>query len=656
MNDAQRLELDGKLTVLLKRAIVERNEPIGFQVAQKLFATNPEWYAYGGADEEAAVRLMAHEVLDEFLRAFVLADGSEAQGWRSLMVPQGGRTLAPILAANARWLRTFGSQLPDLGLEAVEPGELSRLGFVDQAKRLGRFLAVNDGATDVDFDALYAAVDPRLRSALVNWAAAVYIGSPENLADDATTQRQRAVADALVRLDAEQPDLIGSTIYLNTPVRLCYRDGFDIKGLAETLNGALNRRVIDAEDRTVPDPSEGRFARELVPGGDVVFCPNWTEEHVAYRCMSDAVEALRGPRTRILMPWEANNTKQPAAAWRDATTAFPLHPEQPFRAEVKAISSALRAAETDVLFFPEVTPNNASMLLALQRSARVQAAGYGYPVTTGSPHMDYFVGGLDVEADGREYTEQLLLLPGLGVSTTAPPEPERPRERSFDEPEVRVACIASLQKLNQPMMRAWEAILGDAPHASLDLFPAIKRGQAQTLLPALTASIERANIDLHVLVPRMQLLQTLVEADLYLDTFPYGGFNSLVEVLCVGCPIVTLEGATARERFGAALLRRLELPEFLITHSPGEFVETARRLIADPGLRADVRARIGSRARVLACLQDPDIGAHFAAAVEYMRSAGPRQGRAGAPLLIRAGEAPRPLESPEAFAGAHTAA
>jgi hypothetical protein len=60
----------------------------------------------------------------------------------------------------------------------------------------------------------------------------------------------------------------------------------------------------------------------------------------------------------------------------------------------------------------------------------------------------------------------------------------------------------------------------------------------------------------------------------------------------------------------------------------------------------DIRAQIGSRERVLAAFTDADLPHHFAAAVEWMREAGPLDKKGAAhrtPVLISAGEKPRLL-------------
>ncbi|MDH5493893.1 MAG: hypothetical protein OEY14_18225, partial [Myxococcales bacterium] len=371
------------------------------------------------------MRRAAHEIYDQFLRQLVFAPASSSSAgelWRELMLPTRGVFPGPVLISNARWLRMFGSDLPDEGHEELEPCTLSKLGFEEQARSLGRYCAVNDGVRELDFEALAECLDSRLRASLVHWVVSVYLASPGNLADARTAGYQaRAAREFVARYGRNTRELAGSTMFVNMPYFLSYRAGIEPVELAPILNGQLTRRMVEKFGTHADDPSGGRLRAELVRGGNVILCPNWRDEHVAYRCMSTALEALRGDDTRVVMAFEPGMTAVPARAWEAETLRVTMPGKAHFVQEAGAIADQLEAAELDFLMYPEVTPNNATACLATRRLARVQAAGYGFPVTTGSPHMDYFVGGTEVEADGTEYTEQLILLPGLGVSTTAPP-------------------------------------------------------------------------------------------------------------------------------------------------------------------------------------------------------------------------------------------
>ena len=172
---------------------------------------------------------------------------------------------------------------------------------------------------------------------------------------------------------------------------------------------------------------------------ELVICPNWSSEHVIYRCMSPLLEGLRDRGVPLMRPFDEQSVLQPVALdWFDQTVDVP-NSSSFVLTHIGALCHALRQRNLDLVFYPEISPANLTYWLATQRFARVQATGYGFPVTTGMRSMDYFVGGADVELDsaGAHYTEQLVLLPGLGVSTTEPPLPTAVRERDTSDGQLR---------------------------------------------------------------------------------------------------------------------------------------------------------------------------------------------------------------------------
>jgi len=81
-----------------------------------------------------------------------------------------------------------------------------------------------------------------------------------------------------------------------------------------------------------------------------------------------------------------------------------------------------------------------------------------------------------------------------------------------------------------------------------------------------------------------------------MDTIGFSGFNSAIQAVECGLPIVTREGRFMRERFGSGILRAFGLPE-LIAESDDDYVELPSRLGGDPALRSSVRNPIpGSQA------------------------------------------------------------
>jgi predicted O-linked N-acetylglucosamine transferase (SPINDLY family) len=92
--------------------------------------------------------------------------------------------------------------------------------------------------------------------------------------------------------------------------------------------------------------------------------------------------------------------------------------------------------------------------------------------------------------------------------------------------------------------------------------------------------------------------------DIYLDTFPFGGVNSLVDPLELGLPVVTWEGEPFRSRMGAALLRTLSLPD-LIAGNGADYHAIAVKLATDPAARESAGARVRAQMERSPVFLDP---------------------------------------------------
>jgi predicted O-linked N-acetylglucosamine transferase (SPINDLY family) len=101
-----------------------------------------------------------------------------------------------------------------------------------------------------------------------------------------------------------------------------------------------------------------------------------------------------------------------------------------------------------------------------------------------------------------------------------------------------------------------------------------------------------------VFLPRLSQEDFLAanrDADVVLDSFGWSGFNSTMEAIAMGAPVVTCPGETVRARHAYGVLRMAGLDE-LIARDPDDYVAVAARLGRDARLRDEVRARVQERA------------------------------------------------------------
>jgi len=83
-----------------------------------------------------------------------------------------------------------------------------------------------------------------------------------------------------------------------------------------------------------------------------------------------------------------------------------------------------------------------------------------------------------------------------------------------------------------------------------------------------------------------------------LDTIGFSGFNTALQGLECGLPVVAYEGEFMRGRLASGTLRRLGLDDWVAV-SAREFEDKAMRLVGDEALGRRLRSDIAARRQVL---------------------------------------------------------
>jgi predicted O-linked N-acetylglucosamine transferase (SPINDLY family) len=80
-------------------------------------------------------------------------------------------------------------------------------------------------------------------------------------------------------------------------------------------------------------------------------------------------------------------------------------------------------------------------------------------------------------------------------------------------------------------------------------------------------------------------------ADVFLDTIGFSGFNTAMQAVECGLPVVTIEGRFMRGRLASGILRRMGLDELVVNDSTA-YVDLAVKLASNADYRNITRARI----------------------------------------------------------------
>lgn len=275
-------------------------------------------------------------------------------------------------------------------------------------------------------------------------------------------------------------------------------------------------------------------------------------------------------------------------------------------------SQAISNADLDALIYPEIGMDALTTQLASQRLAPLQMTSWGHPNTSGLPSIDIFISAtlLEPTDSARFYTEKLVCLANLGVCV----EPLNPKPTNFDLASIGLSyqeplllCPGMPFKYGPNEDIVWVSLASELQKigsGQLIFFQSHYKAMNQQLERRLRRCFDKNNIDFERTIrfipklPRDQFYGLMQHATLMLDTVGFSGFNTALQALECGLPVVAFEGNFMRGRLASALLRRMDLPEW-IASSTNEFIEKALKLAREPLTNRALRKQIEARRAIL---------------------------------------------------------
>jgi predicted O-linked N-acetylglucosamine transferase (SPINDLY family) len=272
-------------------------------------------------------------------------------------------------------------------------------------------------------------------------------------------------------------------------------------------------------------------------------------------------------------------------------------------------AEAIAQAAPDVLIYPEIGMDPMTVRLASLRLAPLQAASWGHPETTGLPTIDCFLSAQGLEPAGAQahYAEQLVALPNLGCAVQPVAVPSGALERArlgLDESAPLLVCPGTPFKYAPEHDALLPAIARELDACQFVFFTHWARALSAKLRARLEAAFAGAGLDpaRHLrFLPWLSAAEfhaLLRQADLCLDTIGFSGFNTALQALECGLPLVAREGRFLRGRLGSGILRRLGLDE-LVARDDAGYVAVAVALARDPARREALRRRIAAQRHCL---------------------------------------------------------
>ncbi|END4907015.1 cobalt ABC transporter permease [Salmonella enterica subsp. enterica serovar Newport] len=317
----------------------------------------------------------------------------------------------------------------------------------------------------------------------------------------------------------------------------------------------------------------------------------FSRQHSIYRTHSTTMRALKEK-------YEVVGIAQPGATDAETQGVFDRFEEIPAGNIVRGAYDIIRRIQPDIIYYPSVGMFPLTMYLVNLRLAPLQLMALGHPATTHSPYIDGILVEEDYVGEAACFSEPLLQLPCDGMPYIPPQgvkrtPPERRPRKAFSE-RVRVAVCASVMKINPGFLNTLAEITRRSRRpVQFCFYMGFAKGiTTDYLRQAIQAVLPDAEVNSHMAVDVYQA--ALNSCDLFVNPFPFGNTNGLVDTVRQGLPGVCMTGAEVHTHIDEGLFRRLKLPESLIAKDTETYIRAALSLIEDDEWRYQLQQRLCS--------------------------------------------------------------
>jgi hypothetical protein len=426
----------------------------------------------------------------------------------------------------------------------------------------------------LDIDRLYE-IDPNLALGLC-----IALISPRFLASPAAHQKREQILPWLTKkleLAKDLDDLPVGVLH-DVYMHCSYADRADKHDVKRAINHLVKKKM---NDLGVYDRTFKVLPKKEKPVLMVVL--EWfTSGHSIYRTHSLTMEAAREHFHVVALGYGNcldDRTRQVFDKFIEIQQGSLIDQ----MIQLRQVAEDLQPA---MLYMPSVGMFPLTMFLSNLRLAPVQAMALGHPATVHAHAIDYVVVEVDYVGSDHCFSEQLLKLPSDGMPYRPSAQAEGlvlERSARLSGP-VQIVLCATTMKLNPQFLEVCREIVQRSPQAIHFHFLI---GQAQGLLyPQVKQVVNLYLTDEQVTVyqhqPYDRYMQVIANCDFFINPFPFGNTNGIIDTVTCGLVGVCKTGAEVHEHIDEGLFHRLNWPDWLIADNNESYIEAVLRLIQNP--------------------------------------------------------------------------
>ena len=266
------------------------------------------------------------------------------------------------------------------------------------------------------------------------------------------------------------------------------------------------------------------------------------------------------------------------------------------KANANKFDSEIRRRNIDILVDLKGHTKGSRLDVFSMRPAKTQISWLGFPGTTGTNFIDYFLADKTVvrPKEKKYFTEKVIYFPQSYqfMNDKAPIAKTKYKKSDFGLPE-NIFVFSSFNqsyKIEPHIWRCWMQILKDAPNSVLWVWAEGKAIQNLNT-QAKNAGVNPNRLIFAFKINRPHHLKRLSFTDLALDTHIVNGHTTTMDYLYMNVPVITLKGNHFASRVSESILNSLKLNS-LTANNLEEYKKIAIKYYSNKVLLADLKDNI----------------------------------------------------------------
>ncbi len=353
------------------------------------------------------------------------------------------------------------------------------------------------------------------------------------------------------------------------------------------INQLIRKKLLQLglSDRDVSKKAEAKRDKPVM----MVALEWFSAEHSIYRTHS---LSMQGCREHFHLVGLGDPTTVDAAGKAVFDEFFELPAGDALAATLR-IREVAEELNPTVLYMPSVGMFPMTLFATNLRLAPLQLVALGHPATTRSEYVDFIVVEEDYVGDPACFSEKLMRLPSNGMPYRPSAAYVEKKAVIREHPDtVKIAVASSLMKLNPGFLGACRAIAERSP-VPVQFHFMLGFGQGFVFLQARNlVKLYLPDAVIHPHQPYEQYMLSIAQCDMYINPFPFGNTNGIIDMTHLGLVGVCKTGPEVFEHIDEGLFRRMGLPAELIASSVDEYVDATIALAVDHQRRHDLRKQL----------------------------------------------------------------